>query len=194
MDQRSLPVSKTVTYFAKYPDRRPPGLSSAPDGSLDISCIWQHSKISCATLLATPSPGQANDVSSFAATKKDGHGSRLHHHDALPEPDATAHALDDSTTRNTNWPATFAHLSDPPGTFPSATPWQRTYLMASSPSLTAGPVSKPMTARSLTTKTRLVMMPGTRPTTRSLMTRSLKMPTRPGPLLSCRKPCRVHQG
>ena len=33
---------KTVTSFARFSERRPPDLSSAPDGSLDISCIWQH--------------------------------------------------------------------------------------------------------------------------------------------------------
>ena len=40
--KRSLLVSKAISCFARYPDRRPPGLISADDGSLDIHQLWLH--------------------------------------------------------------------------------------------------------------------------------------------------------
>ena len=38
----SLQVSKAISRFARYPDKRPVGLSSAADGSLDIHQVWLH--------------------------------------------------------------------------------------------------------------------------------------------------------
>ena len=38
----SLQVSKAITGFARYPHKRPRGLHSDLDGSLDIDEIWQH--------------------------------------------------------------------------------------------------------------------------------------------------------
>ena len=40
LQRRSLLVSKTVTTFARYPDRRPAGVVPAGDGSLDVDQLW----------------------------------------------------------------------------------------------------------------------------------------------------------
>ena len=40
--KRSLLASKAISRFARYPDRRPSGLISADDGSLDIRELWLH--------------------------------------------------------------------------------------------------------------------------------------------------------
>ena len=39
---RSLLVSKAISRFARYPDRRPSGLISADDGSIDMHELWLH--------------------------------------------------------------------------------------------------------------------------------------------------------
>ena len=41
-NQRSLEGSKAGSCFARYPDRRSPGLISADDGSQDVDQIWLH--------------------------------------------------------------------------------------------------------------------------------------------------------
>ena len=38
--RRSLMVSKSITSFARYPDRRPAGVVPAGDGSLDVDQLW----------------------------------------------------------------------------------------------------------------------------------------------------------
>ena len=38
--RRSLLVSKTITSFARYPERRPAGVVPACDGSLDVDQLW----------------------------------------------------------------------------------------------------------------------------------------------------------
>ena len=38
--RRSLLVSKTITTFARYPERRPAGVVPAGDGSLDVDQLW----------------------------------------------------------------------------------------------------------------------------------------------------------
>ena len=40
LQRRSLLVSKTITMFARYPDRRPAGVVPAGDGSLDVDQLW----------------------------------------------------------------------------------------------------------------------------------------------------------
>ena len=38
--RRSLPVSKSITSFARYPERRPAEVVPAGDGSLDVDQLW----------------------------------------------------------------------------------------------------------------------------------------------------------
>ena len=39
--RRSVKVSKAITTFARYPERRPAGLAAAEDGSLDVHGVWR---------------------------------------------------------------------------------------------------------------------------------------------------------
>ena len=39
--RRSVKASKAIATFARYPERRPAGLTAAEDGSLDVPSMWQ---------------------------------------------------------------------------------------------------------------------------------------------------------